>query len=68
MKKILLVSGDSFTADNFVSSVHPELDTSWPMWPELLAKKLDMQLGNVESLVQVTNRFFHLYLIPYNIT
>ena len=47
MKKILLVSGDSFTADNFVSSVHPELDTSWPMWPELLAKKLDMECVNV---------------------
>lgn len=47
MKKILLVGGCSFTANNFVSSVHPELDTSWPMWPELLAKKIDMQLMNV---------------------
>ena len=47
MKKVLLVGGCSFTANNFETLVHPEMDTSWQMWPQLLAKKLDMQLVNV---------------------
>ena len=47
MKKILLVSGDSFTDRNFRSASHPEMDVSWPMWPEILAKKLDMRLINL---------------------
>ena len=47
MKKILLVSGDSFTDRNFRSASHPEMDTSFPMWPDLLAKKLDMRLINL---------------------
>ena len=47
MKKVLLVGGCSFTANNFETLVHPEMDTSWQMWPQLLAKKLDMQLINV---------------------
>ena len=47
MKKILLVSGDSFTDRNFRSAAHPEMDVSWPMWPELLAEKLDMRLINL---------------------
>jgi len=42
MKKILLVSGDSFSDKNFSTMIHPELDTSWPKWPELLADKLNM--------------------------
>lgn len=47
MKKILLVSGCSFTDSNWISEIHPEIDTSWPKWPELLAEKLDMRLINV---------------------
>ena len=47
MKKVLLVGGCSFTANNFETLVHPEMDTSWQMWPQLLAKKLDMELINV---------------------
>ena len=47
MKKILLVSGDSFTDRNFRSAAHPEMDVSWPMWPELLAEKLDMDFINL---------------------
>ena len=38
MKKTLLVSGDSYTDPNWLSEFHPELDTSWPKWPEILAK------------------------------
>lgn len=47
MKKILLVGGCSFTDLNFKTFVHPELDVSFPKWPEIIAKKLDMQLVNV---------------------
>jgi len=47
MKKILLVSGDSFSDKNFHTMIHPELDTSWPKWPELLADKLNMECVNI---------------------
>jgi len=47
MKKILLVSGDSFSDKNFSTMIHPELDTSWPKWPELLADKLNMECVNI---------------------
>jgi len=47
MKKILLASGCSFTTPNFISELHPKLDCSWPKWPELLAKKLDMDCINL---------------------
>tara|TARA_Y100000004_G_scaffold139021_1_gene157779 strand:+ start:213 stop:944 length:732 start_codon:yes stop_codon:yes gene_type:complete len=47
MKKTLLVSGCSNTEESFYSELHPELDTSWPKWPELLAKKLDMDYVNL---------------------
>ena len=47
MKKYLIVSGDSFTDRNFRSASHPEMDVSWPMWPDILAEKLDMRLINL---------------------
>ena len=47
MKKILLVSGCSNTEKDFYSDVHPKLDCSWPKWPEILAKKLDMDCINL---------------------
>ena len=47
MKKYLIVSGDSFADRNFRSAAHPEMDVSWPMWPDLLAEKLDMRLINL---------------------
>ena len=47
MKKLLIVSGCSFTDGNYISNVHPEMDCSWPKWPELLAKKLDMDCINL---------------------
>ena len=46
-KKILLVSGCSNTDPNYVSLQHPDMDCSWPKWPELLAKKLDMECINL---------------------
>ena len=47
MRKILLVSGCSNTNKDFVSAIYPDLDTSWPKWPELLAEKLDMDCVNL---------------------
>ena len=47
MKKILLVSGCSNTEKDFYSEIHPELDTSWLKWPELLAEKLNMDCVNL---------------------
>ena len=47
MKKILLVSGDSYTDPDWYSEFHPELDIDWPKWPEILAKKLDMDCVNL---------------------
>ena len=49
MKKILIVSGDSFSDKHFTTMIHPELDTSWPKWPEMLAEKLDMDCINLAS-------------------
>ena len=46
-KPILLVSGDSWTDSNFESVHHPEMDTSWKKWPEILAEKLELNLVNV---------------------
>ena len=47
MRKILLVSGCSWTDPEWQSDHHPNLDTKWPKWPELLAKKLDMDIINL---------------------
>ena len=40
MKKVLLVGGCSFTANNFETLVHPEMDTSWQMWSTTSSKKI----------------------------
>ena len=47
MRKKLIVSGCSFTTKDYVSSTYPDIDTSYPKWPELLAEKLDMDLVNL---------------------
>jgi len=45
MKKILIVSGCSWTDINFRSDFHRDIDaTSWPKWHEILAKKLNVEL------------------------
>ena len=44
MKKLLIVSGCSWSNIKFKSDQHPELDTSWPKWHELLADMLGMEL------------------------
>ncbi len=47
MKKILLVSGDSYTDTNWISDYHNIGPNAWSMWPELLAKKLDLECINL---------------------
>ena len=44
MRKLLIVGGCSWSNINFKSELHPELDTSWPKWHELLADMLDLEL------------------------
>ena len=44
MRKILLVSGDSFTDPHHHSHAYPNLHFPWKRWPELLAEKLDMDI------------------------
>ena len=46
VKHVLLVSGCSYTDKTFRSDFHPNIDTGWPKWPELLGKKLDMDVVN----------------------
>ena len=48
-KKILLVAGCSYSNERFTSIHHPELDVSWPKWPQLLADRLDMELINLSE-------------------
>ena len=64
MKKILLVSGCSNTEKDFISSAHPDLDTSWPKWPELLAKKLDMYCVNLAKS-GMGNEYIYTTLLRY---
>ena len=47
MRKTLIASGCSWTNKNYKSIFHPEMDCSWPKWPELLAEKLDMDCINL---------------------
>jgi hypothetical protein len=47
MKKILLVSGCSYTTKKYYSNYHNDLDCSWPKWPTILAEKLDMDCINL---------------------
>jgi len=49
MKKILLVGGCSYSNERFRSVHHPNLDVSWPKWPQIIAKKLDMELINLSE-------------------
>jgi len=49
MKKILIVGGCSYSNERFRSVHHPNLDVSWPKWPQIIAKKLDMELINLSE-------------------
>ena len=64
MKKILLVSGCSNTDKNFYSELHPEMDCSWPKWPELLAEKLNMDCVNLAKS-GAGNEYIYSSLLDY---
>ena len=64
MKKLLLASGCSFTDENFESAVHPEMICDWPKWPELLAKKLDMDCVNLAKS-GMGNEYIYTTLLHY---
>ena len=46
-RKILLAGGCSFTEHTLFSYCDPSLSTDFPRWPEVLAKKLDMECVNL---------------------
>ena len=46
-KKILLAGGCSFTEHTLVSWENSSISTDFPRWPEVLAKKLDMECVNL---------------------
>tara|TARA_Y100000287_G_scaffold155565_1_gene132357 strand:- start:403 stop:1215 length:813 start_codon:yes stop_codon:yes gene_type:complete len=62
MRKILLVSGCSNTDKDFFSDIHPEMNCSWPKWPEILAKKLDMECVNLGKCGQGNEYIYHSLL------
>ena len=64
MKKILLVSGCSYTDPNFYSIFHPDMDCNWPMWPELLAEKLNMDCVNL-AMSGAGNEYIYSTLLDY---
>tara|TARA_B100000497_G_scaffold4007_1_gene4219 strand:- start:354 stop:1088 length:735 start_codon:yes stop_codon:yes gene_type:complete len=64
MRKILLVSGCSNTDKDFYSELHPDMDCSWPKWPELLAKKLDMDCVNLAKC-GAGNEYIYRSLLNY---
>jgi hypothetical protein len=50
--KYLIVSGDSNTTADFDSISHPDMDFSYPKWPELLGEKLGMKVINMARSAQ----------------
>jgi hypothetical protein len=45
--KTLVASGCSFTDQNFYSPEYPEIDCTFPKWPEIVGKKLDLNVVNL---------------------
>ncbi len=45
--KTLLAVGCSYTDEKFESIVHPELDCSWPKWPEIIGNELEYNVVNL---------------------
>jgi hypothetical protein len=62
--KYLIVSGDSFTDGAFTTPHHPDMDCSWPKWPEILAEKLGMKLVNL-AICGKGNEFIYASLQDY---
>ena len=45
--KTLLAVGCSFTNKEYQSREHPEMDCSWPKWPEVLGNRLGYKVVNL---------------------
>ena len=45
--KYILAGGCSFTDPNFLSIPHPDMDCSWPKWPEVLGEYLNLKVVNI---------------------
>ena len=45
--KTLLAVGCSLTDEKLESMFHPEMDCSWPKWPEIVGKKLGYNVVNL---------------------
>ena len=45
--KYILAAGCSFTDPYFKSQPHPNMDTSFPKWPEVLGEYLDLDVVNI---------------------
>ena len=45
--KTLLAVGCSFTNKEYQSKEHPEMDCSWPKWPEVLGNRLGYKVVNL---------------------
>lgn len=61
-RKILIAAGDSWTDKDFKSDYHPNLDTSWPKWPELVGNKLGMEVVNIGRCGQGNHMIYHSLL------
>ena len=48
-RQVLVAVGDSWTDENFKSSVYKDVDCSWPKWPEHLAEYLDIKQSNYSN-------------------
>jgi hypothetical protein len=68
--KTLLALGCSFTDKDFHSTVHPEMDCSWPKWPEIVGEKLGYNVVNLGECGNSNDRVFKAaqdYLIENNV-
>ena len=59
--KTLLAVGCSLTDEKFESMAHPELDCSWPKWPEIVGKKLGYFTSDDDPIPAMQGRD---YLLP----
>ena len=58
-KNKLYAFGCSFTDANFITRIHPEMDVSWPKWPEILGKKLGLETVNRGESGTGNDSIFH---------
>ena len=63
MKK-LVVSGCSWGDLDFFSQFHPDMDCSWPKWPNILAEKMNLEpvnLCNIGFIVGIITPLINVF-------